>query len=231
MRQRIVATAIILATICAIGCRIDEDKHHGNDNVRIATPFGGMQVKTNNTDVLAGIGLPVYPGAILVRRKTSKDDSGSADINMSFGSFQLKIKAVSYRTTDSPQKVFDFYKNALGRFGNIIQCRNDHPIGTPTHTDEGLTCEDDHHHNDDSGDNDHPQAPAPQTDASNKDGVSPFDGSAKIQLKAGSKKHQHIVDINPDDGGAKFGLVSLDLPGEFHFGDRKDKDNKDDDQQ
>lgn len=218
------AAALILATVGTIGCRIDSNKHGDGDNVKIATPFGGMQIKTDNADVLSGIGLPAYPGATLVKKdkKNGKTDNGSADINMSFGSFQLKIKAVEYRTDDSPEKVFAFYKKALQRFGNVIQCENDKPIGTPTHTDEGLTCEEDHH----SGDSGvHVDTPG------SRNGVSAFDGSAKTQLKAGSKKHQHIVDINPDHGGSKFGLVSLDLPTEFHFGNNNgNKDDKDEEQ-
>ena len=79
------------------GCRVESDKHGDSDDVKIATPFGGMQVKTNDAVVVEGIGLPTYPGAQLVKK--DKDD-GSADVNMSFGSFQLRVKAVSYRTGD-----------------------------------------------------------------------------------------------------------------------------------
>jgi hypothetical protein len=222
-------TALVLATLSLAGCQIDGDKHGDGKNVKVITPFGGMQVKTNNSDVLAGIGLPTYPGAVAVKKlhpkdKDDDDDNGSADINMSFGSFQLKVKAIDYRTDDSPQKVFDFYKKALGRYGDVIQCSNDRPVGTPTHTNEGLTCEDTGHN--DHGDHDHSGSDRHAA----KDGDSPFHGSAKVQLKAGSKKHQHIVDINPDNGGAKFGLVSLDLPTDFSFGDKSDKPEQDDKQ-
>ena len=45
------------------------------------------------------------------------------------------------------------------------------------------------------------------------------DAHSKLELKAGSKKHQHIVGIEPDGSGTKFGLVALDLPGHFSIGD------------
>ncbi len=218
------AAALLLATVAITGCRIDSNKHGEGDNVKIATPFGGMQVRTDNADVLAGIGLPAYPGATLVKKQKhggKGDDNGSADINMSFGSFQLKIKATEYRTEDAPEKVFTFYNKALQRFGNVIQCRNDKPVGMLTHTDEGLTCEEDHH----TGDRDlHVDTQG------SRNGISAFDGNTRTQLKAGSKKHQHIVDITPENGGSKFGLVSLDLPSAFNFGISSNKGEERDEQ-
>jgi hypothetical protein len=41
----------------------------------------------------------------------------------------------------------------------------------------------------------------------------------KMELKAGSKQHQHIVAIDRDGNGTKFGLVALDLPGHLTVGD------------
>ncbi len=195
------------------GCRIDSDKSGDSNNVKIATPFGGMQVKTNDSDVLAGIGLPPYPGATLVKnnkKENGKEEDGAADVNMSFGSFQLKVKAASYRTPDSREQVLAFYKKALARFGTVIQCNDKRPVGTPTRTAEGLTCDDDDHGSDG---NFH---------ISGNDVVINGAGSdkdTKLQLKAGSRKHQHIVSVDPENSGTKFGLVSLDLPTDFHFGD------------
>src|SRR5271170_4142561 len=113
-----VAAAMLVAAIAAStmlmdGCRIENDKHGDADNVKIATPFGGMTVKTNEAAGVEGIGLPVYPGAVMVKKKDKND--GAADINLSFGSFTLKVKAASYTTPDSPDLVTAFYRKALGR--------------------------------------------------------------------------------------------------------------------
>jgi hypothetical protein len=43
--------------------------------------------------------------------------------------------------------------------------------------------------------------------------------SGKTELKTGSKQHQHIVAIEPEGSGTKFGLVALDLPGNLSIGD------------
>ncbi len=186
-----------LGCLSAAGCRVDSNKQGDSENVKIATPFGGMQVKTNNAAVQSGIGLPDYPGATIVKKDK---DNGAADINMSFGSFQLRVKAVSYHTTDSPEKVQAFYKNALHRFGDVIECTDSRAVGTPTQTAEGLTCEKDRHEH----------------------GSVDEDLSKKLQLKAGSPQHQHIVAIEPESDGTKFGLVALDLPGHLSIGDKQE---------
>lgn len=193
--QRVALATVVIGAMTIAGCRFDSSKHGDNQNVRIATPFGGMQVKTNDASVEQGLGLPVYPGAELVKKKDK--DSGSADVNLSFGKFQLRVKAASYRTPDSPDKVHDFYMNALKRYGTVIQCSDNKPVGTPVTTDEGLTC-DSHgkgHANVDSN------------------------SSGKVELKTGSKQHQHIVAIDPEGSGTKFGVVALDLPGNITVGD------------
>ena len=140
----------------------------------------------------------MYPGAELVKKDK---DNGAADVNMSFGSFQLRVKAASYRTEDSPDKVSAFYRKALGRYGDVIECQNDKPVGSPIRTGEGLTCD---------------------NDKGNHITVNE-DMSGKMELKAGSKVHQHIVAIDPDGSGTKMGLVALDLPDHISFGDKDDQ--------
>jgi hypothetical protein len=196
----VVAMTIVTAALMS-GCRIESDKHGDNDNVKIATPFGGMSVKTNDAAVVEGLGLQVYPGAELVKKDKN---NGAADVNMSFGSFQLRVKAASYRTQDSPDQVTAFYRKALGRYGDVIQCQNDKPVGTSTQTAEGLTCD---------------------NEKGNHISVND-DMSGKMELKAGSKLHQHIVAIDPEGNGTKFGLVALDLPGHLSFGDKDDKQSQ-----
>jgi hypothetical protein len=193
--RQAVAVMMVLGAVMMTGCRIDSRKNGDNDNVKIATPFGGMQVKTNDAAVQEGMGLPIYPGA--ERVKKNDKDSGSADVNLSFGGFQLRVKAASYRSTDSPEKLAAFYRQALGRYGDVIQCSNNRPVGTLTRTSEGLTCD------------------------NNKDNHVTVneDLSGKTELKAGSKQHQHIVSIDPEGSGTKFGLVALDLPGHLSAGD------------
>jgi hypothetical protein len=118
-------------------------------------------------------------------------------VNLSFGKFQLRVKAANYQTPDSPEKVSAFYKDAMRRYGSVIECNHDQPVGTPTQTDEGLTC----------------------SDSGKRHTSVSADSSGKTELKTGSKQHQHIVAIEPNSGGTKFGLVALDLPGNLSVGD------------
>ena len=192
----VVATAVTLA---GSGCRVDETHKGDGKDVKIATPFGGMHIKTDDAaSEAAAIGMPVYPGATVEKKD---HDSGSADVNMSFGDFQMRVKVVSYRTGDAPPKVEDFYRKALARYGDVILCHGEHVVGTPTQTSEGLTCADSKENTVSTGDT----------------------GDHNLELKTGSKQHQHVVGIDPDGGGTKFALVVLDLPGKMFSGSGTDE--------
>lgn len=176
------------------GCRVHVDKGaDGEDKtVQVDTPFGGVHVNTDQTSA-ADLGLPVYPGAQTVN--SADDKHKSADVHLGFGEWELRVRAVSYSTGDSKEKVTAFYKKALGRYGDVIMCDGNSPVGTPTVTSEGLTCADDKGGN---------------VQIDRKDYGSSKNG---FELKAGSKRHQHIVGFEePKDGKTRFALVALDLP-------------------
>jgi hypothetical protein len=177
-----------------MGCfrvHVDKDANGEDKNVQVDTPFGGVHVNTNQTSA-ADLGLPVYPGAM----QTADDDKHkSADVHLGFGEWELRVRAVTYTTGDSQDQVTAFYKKALGRYGDVITCQGNNPVGAPTATSEGLTCADDKGGNVkiDRGDY-----------GANKNG---------LELKAGSKRHQHIVGFEDSRSGqTRFAMVALDLP-------------------
>jgi hypothetical protein len=179
------------------GCRIHVDKGaNGEDkNVQVDTPFGGIHVNSDQTTA-ADLGVPVYPGAQIV---ADKDNDKSADIHMGFGEWELRVMVVNYSSSDSQDKVEAFYKKALGRFGDVLTCQDNAPVGTPTTTSEGLTCAEDKHANVQV--NDHGQSYGYH---SSKNG---------LELKAGSERHQHIVGFEDSSAGeTRFALVEVDLP-------------------
>lgn len=187
-----ILTSLVLATGIA-GCRIhvDKDADGKEKNVQVDTPFGGVHVNTDQVTA-SDLGLPVYPGAEIVK---DKEHDKSADINMGFGEWTLRVRAVNYATPDQQDKVVAFYKKALGRYGDVITCEGNAPVGMPTTTSEGLTCKDEGNHG--------------NVKIDDKD----FGSHGGLQLKAGSKRHQHILGIeNPEDGKTRFALVALDLP-------------------
>jgi hypothetical protein len=193
----ITKTTILLASLALVaglaGCRVHVEKNaSGEDkNVQVDTPFGGVHVNTDQTTA-ADLGLPIYPGAEAI---TGDDQHKSADVHLGFGEWQLRVRAVSYSSADPQEKVTAFYKKALGRYGDVITCQGNTPVGTPTSTAEGLTCADD-------------KNPKVQIDRGDY-------GTNKhsLELKAGSKRHQHVVGFEePKNGKTRFALVALDLP-------------------
>ncbi|MGA9063501.1 MAG: hypothetical protein WB341_17800 [Terracidiphilus sp.] len=179
------------------GCRVHVDKGaNGEDKtVQVDTPFGGIHVNTDQTTA-ADLGLPVYPGAQIVK---DKDNDKSADIHMGFGEWELRVKVVNYSAPDSQDKVVAFYKKALTRYGDVIACQDNAPVGTPKATSEGLTCNDNHH---------------PQVKVDNNGQSYGYQsGSSGFELRAGSERHQHIVGFQSSaPGQTRFALVALDLP-------------------
>ena len=192
-RAAVLIVGLVFAAGMA-GCRIHQEKDaNGEDkNVQVDTPFGGVHVNTNQTTA-ADLGLPAYPGA---KEVTDDDKHKSADVHLGFGEWELRVRAVSYETSDSQEKVTAFYKKGLGRFGDVITCRDNAPVGTPAVTSEGLTCADNEGNSNvhiDQGDY--------------------HLGKGSLELKAGSKRHQHIVGFeDPSNSKTRFALVALDLP-------------------
>ena len=198
---RSLAVAASLSVLVLSGCRVVDHKDGKNDNVDISTPFGSMSVKSNDSADASGIGLTVYPGATPVKDKG--DDKNNADVNMSFGDFHLGVKAASFQTGDSTDKVMDFYRKDLGRYGDVIECKGDNAIGTPTRTSQGLSCNDKDVHG-------------------HVHGSVDVDTDDEIELKAGSQTRMHVVGIKEKDGGTRIGLVMLNLPSQLHSRDSKD---------
>lgn len=170
--------ASLLLPLGVAGCRIHEQKGaNGQDeNVQVDTPFGGLHVNTGQTTA-ADLGLPDYPGAHVVEEDNGQ---GSADVHMGFGDWQLRVRVVSYESGDAKDQVVAFYKKALGsRYGDVLTCQNNAPIGTPTRTNEGLTCDD-------------KARPEIQVNG-NSANYGYHSGKYGLELKAGSERHQHIV--------------------------------------
>lgn len=184
----VLAAGLLLATT-ACRVQVDEAKNGKDKNVKIQTLFGRVQVKTDDM-VASDIGLPAYPGATAVDRE---ERNGAADVQVGFGNWQMHLKVVKYRTSDSQEQVLTYYRKALGRYGDVIQCDGEKAVGTPTFTRQGLGCKD--------------------QDSNPHAAHAPINIHGESQLKAGSKKHQHLVSIDKSSSeGTDFSLVALDLP-------------------
>lgn len=196
----IVAVMLLTAGILGItGCSVQEHKNGQAENVHLHTPIGALDVRTNAVHG-PDVGLPVYPGA--VETGQHGDDSGSADIQMSFGKWQLHVKAIGYRSKDPEEKVLGFYKKAMAQYGDVLTCKDKVAIGEPSRTRQGLTCANDHEYNVNL-----------KMDTSKKTvQVTSPNISGNVKLLAGSQANQHIVELEPDSAGTKFSVVLVQLP-------------------
>jgi hypothetical protein len=188
--------AAFLALVAGLaGCmvRVDKNANGEEKHVQVVTPFGGIHVNADQTTA-SDLGLPVYPGASPVM---DKDHNKSADVHLGFGDFQFHVRAVSYESSATEAQITAFYKKALGRYGDVITCKGNAPIGTPVATHDGLSCNDNKNGKVQTGDGDY--------------GVN----QNNLQLKAGSRRHQHILGFEDQENGkTRFSLVALDLPAE-----------------
>jgi hypothetical protein len=203
MRETAVGLSLLAVVLSgATGCKVQVDKSSNGegDNVKIATPFGGISVNKDQTSP-AELGLPAYPGSVL---DTGGDGNRSAKVDLGFGSWKLRVKTANYSTADNRDQVLDFYRKALSEYGGVIECAGDKPVGLPVTTGEGLSCD--------------------HADHSDHSGHSDFDHgfphsqfhSGDLELKAGSPRHQHIVVFHGGSTSAThFSLIALDLPHGF----------------
>jgi hypothetical protein len=188
-RSCLIAGAALSLALVVSGCKVDVNKNtNGEDkDVSIQTPFGGLQVHNGDTGA-ASMGLPAYPGAVLTNGDGGDDKS--VNLQMGFGKWQMHVQVANYVTSDPEAKVEAFYQKALGSYGQVLTCRGDEAVGQPSRTADGLTCSDD------------------ESDHANVHVGRDHD----LELKSGSRRHQHIVALKTNDGGTKFALVALTLP-------------------
>lgn len=180
--------AVSLASLLLFaGCTIqkNEGKDGKADKVDIKTPFGSLKVD-EGVDA-RDTGLPLYAGAKPYHKTDS--DHNSANVNISSSFFGVKVVAAEFTSTDSPQKVEDFYRNALKTYGKVVECQGSYNDNVNVQKDNGkddekpVSCEDKH---------------------GNSDG---------IELKVGTNKHQHVVGVRPDGSGSRFALVYINTRG------------------
>jgi hypothetical protein len=178
--------ALVIASM-ALGlgaCSISvDDKDKKDGKVDIQTPFASLKV--DSTDKAVDNGIPVYPGAHL--RPAVNGDNHSANINIGAAGFGLKVIAAEYETSDSPDKVKAFYQDKMKHFGSVLVC-NGHSGGSDVHIDG---------HNKDSDE---------KLSCSDTRG----DG---WEIKTGTSDNQHLVSIEPNGTGTRFGTVLVQTRG------------------
>jgi len=174
----------IVTTAFLTACSVKvDDKDKENAKVDIQTPIANLKVDTSGQAVDNGI--PVYPGA-KPREEDNGKDKHRANVNIAGPNFGVKVIAAEYVTPDSPEKVKVFYLDKLEKFGDVLECK-----GHSEHDSRGRI-----------GDNDGDQ----KLTCADSHG----DG---WELKVGTRNNQHIVAIEPDGSGTRFGTVLVQIHG------------------
>jgi hypothetical protein len=184
MSVAVVIAAVGLLLVSACSVHVD-DKDKKNEKVDIQTPFANLKV--DSSDKAVNNGIPVYPGAHL--RPADKDgDNHSANINLGAFGFGLKVIAAEYETSDSPDKVKAFYEDKMKSFGTVLTCQG-HGDTSDVHVNS---------HN--KGDDDKKLS----CDDTKGEGW---------ELKTGTNDNQHLVSIEPNGSGTRFGTVFIRTQG------------------
>ncbi len=180
---RAVLTAFLGFSVLLIGACSVQEKHEGDTKkVAVSTPFG--DIKVNDKADSRDTGLPVYPGA-REKKGDTENENKSANVNMSFGKFALKVVVASYVSDDSPDKILAFYRPELGKYGKVLECKG----GSVNYTYHKSDSKDKELHCDSKGDSD------------------------TTELKVGREELQRIVAVKPSGKGSEFALVYVKTSG------------------
>jgi hypothetical protein len=96
-----------------------------------------LAMHANSQTTAKDLGLPAYPGAHLDKRS---NDDGAFDFGFTFGNTTFRVMGASYTSTDPTPEVLAFYRKALTRYGDVLECIDHNPVGAVTTTQSGLTC-------------------------------------------------------------------------------------------
>jgi hypothetical protein len=142
-----------------------------------------VALKLSDAATAADAGLPTYPGS--KPYEDSERSSSAANLGVSTPMFGFNVVAMKLQTTDAPERVAAFYRQALSRYGNVLDCSDAGDAQQQSRSggeDDALTC-----------------------DAA---------GTHEVVYKVGTEKNQRIVAIKPYGSGARFSLVHLKVRGD-----------------
>lgn len=176
---------LMMASFMVAGCSMQVKDHETGEhkNVRIDTPLGGLKVRTDDVEA-KDAGLSVYPGAVLKENDDDHKNDKKANVNIDTPWFGLKVVALSYQSSDAPEKVWDFYRKDMAKYGRVLECKAGSPdLQLAKKEKDDLTCKED-----------------------KKFHVS-ANKKSEMLLKVGTETKQRIVAMKPSGGGTEFSLV------------------------
>jgi hypothetical protein len=145
----------------------------------------GAGVTISKQATAKDVGLPVYPGA--KAHKDEKNDSPAVQMGLWGSTFGFKLAVMKMESNDAPEKIAEFYRKALTKYGAVLNCSDPSQkegAKEKNGSSNKLECGDD----------------------------KPEKGG--LVFKAGTKEKQHIVGIQPNGQGTVFQLVYVEARGD-----------------
>jgi hypothetical protein len=183
---------VLASSVVAAGPpKHEQEKDSQDKHLDIRSSAGDLHLG-NDADA-SKMGLPLYPGA---RLKHDDDNKNAVNLGLLTEAFGIKLVVASYESDDTPAQVVEYYREKLRKYGKVLECHT-HEHGGDVHADA-----------DDDKDNDNDQHSKPlKCEGDNSGPVT--------ELKVGTEDNQHVVAIEPRDGGkrATFALVYVHTRG------------------
>jgi hypothetical protein len=139
----------------------------------------GAGIELNHPSSTSDVGLPAYPGAVI--RRDAPDDGDGLNLALWGGSLGFKLALVKFSSGDPVDKVAAFYRDAMARYGTVLDCTGPRPAA-PAPTDKKVL-------------------------ACNKDDKGEAGGKL---YKVGTPNQQRIVHIKPLSGRVEFDMVKIE---------------------
>ena len=196
IQQSLFFTALATAVLFT-GCSISKQGSGEDKKVSIDVP--GASIHVDKSIKANDSGIPLYPGA---KPAQSTGDEGSrAHVNLDMPFMKLQVVKMKYTSDDAPEKLLAFYRDKLGAYGTVVECKGDDDI------EVGYNF----------------------SDNKSRDLNSPVDcghvaaaskvKAGEITLKAGTQGNAHLVKVTPNGKNTSFSLVYI------HVGDSKTDDD------
>ena len=161
-------------------CSVSTKRDSNGEDKKVDVKIPGLEVHVGSDTNSQDAGISAYPGA---RAKQEENDKHRANVSIGGEDFGVRVIAATYETDDPPQKVIDFYRKDLKKYGKVLEC----PKGLQENHDKDnseLRC-------DDKG----------------------TEEPGKLDLAVGIPEHQHVVAVKPNGKGTEFSTVFVSVKG------------------
>lgn len=113
--------------------------------------------------------------------RESEDDKSAVSLGAWAGGFGLQLHALKYRSAASPERVAAFYVKAMGRYGEVLDCRDPAARVKPPKGSDKLSCE--------------ASAPKP----------------GEYEYRVGTARSFRVVSVRAEGEGSRFDMALVDL--------------------